>query len=243
LALAACGLALLSAPRIGRAAEETGFYLRGEVAAGWLADAALANAKAHGPDSVLGREDKVKLDTPQLVSIGLGAGYALFPGVRAELSLNDRGKLSLDGRSSSTAATPLKADLKATTGLVTLYLDVADLAVPGGLGGFHPYIGIGGGISWLTLDGISGDHAAGTLELPGGSRRSATWAVGLGTGIDLTDRLMLDVGYRFVDMGTLATRGGQARLTTPAGTFVAPSDPLEIAPRFHEAYVGLRYSF
>lgn len=70
-------------------------------------------------------------------------------------------------------------------------------------------------------------------QLPTRDRTEFAWSVGAGGSIDLTDRLVMDAGYRFINLGK-ATSGYSS------GTF-----PEEINANItaHELWLGTRYKF
>ncbi|MBI3673672.1 MAG: outer membrane beta-barrel protein, partial [Rhizobiales bacterium] len=94
------------------------------------------------------------------------------------------------------------ADLSLTTATGNLYFDIpTSMAIT-------PYLGAGVGYSWGSVSG-------------GGSNKNGlTAALMAGLGVNLSDNMTLDVGYRFVDV------------------FATGSNPKE-----HQVLVGLRYQF
>jgi opacity protein-like surface antigen len=65
--------------------------------------------------------------------------------------------------------------------------------------------------------------------LPGDDKVSFAWALMAGFGYQLTDRAILDVGYRYIDMGS-------AQSSNVGGTRLEVDDM-----RAHEIKIGLRY--
>lgn len=94
----------------------------------------------------------------------------------------------------------------------------------GQFGAFRPYVGAGVGVAF---------HHLGSVDLPigssSGNSTSFAWNAQAGVVFDLTDRLALDVGYRYVDLGK-AKSGGPLPFKVDDITA-------------HEARIGLRYSF
>ena len=145
-------------------------------------------------------------------AIDLGIGCRVIDSVRIEFNGGYRFKTDY------TSDDPLDADVESFTGMVNAWWDVY------GVGGWKPYVG--GGIGFAVHDINS--------RAPFGSHGSATdatfaWQLGAGVGIDVTDHLTLDIGYRFTDLGR------------PEGPGATRSNIDDF--QSHEFRVGLRYDF
>jgi opacity protein-like surface antigen len=125
------------------------------------------------------------------VAVGGGVGYRFNDNLRTDLRVDYAGKYSVAPGS----------DMSITTALGNLYFDI-----PTGTA-FTPYLGAGVGYGWAPVS--NGPDKNGL-------------AVGLmaGVGVDLTNNLTLDVGYRFRDIMS------------------SGSDPME-----HQVLAGIRYQF
>jgi opacity protein-like surface antigen len=125
--------------------------------------------------------------------------YQLGGGVGYQYNDNFRTDLTVDWANNFEIAPG--ASIDTTTVLGNLYFDWANDSA------FTPYVGAGVGYGWVNGDGAPDDSG---------------FAYGLtaGVAVDLTDRLALDVGYRFRDIA------------------IDGEDPME-----HQASVGLRFSF
>jgi opacity protein-like surface antigen len=127
--------------------------------------------------------------------------------------------------------------------LANAYLDL------GSWGGFTPYIGAGAGFTWarinqsvkFTLNGLPCQASCGFTD---GSNivtfadfdhnqsnmtYQFAWAVMAGVSIAMTDHALLDVGYRFLDLGTVTG------LSSVTGTSVTQR------VRANEVRAGVRY--
>jgi OOP family OmpA-OmpF porin len=101
---------------------------------------------------------------------GLGVGYAFGPGLRLE------GELSYRTNELDT----FPADVTTTSAMLNAYYDF-------NRGGrFEPYLGLGIGATDVEFDGTPEDVDVG-----------AAWQAMAGVAIGLTDRLDLDIGYRY----------------------------------------------
>ena len=112
------------------------------------------------------------------------------------------------------------------------------------LGEFHgivPYIGAGIGASRNTI------HNFRDVNVPNGgvafahddSRWNLAWALHAGVGIKATDRLTIDLGYSYLDLGDART--GDIVASDGTNTVDNPMHFRDITS--HDFKVGLRYSF
>ena len=76
---------------------------------------------------------------------------------------------------------------------------------------------------------------------PSGEKTDVAFMVGVGTGIVLSKRIVLDLSYRYTDLGRVYTDAGKAYLNNiPAGIDIAETwAPL----RSHGVFAGIRYLF
>lgn len=102
------------------------------------------------------------------VALGGGVGYRFNDNLRTDLRVDYAGPYSVGPG----------ADMHLTTVLGNLYYDIpTNTAVT-------PYLGAGAGYGWGTVSG-------------GNNKDGAAFALMAGVGVDLTDNMALDVGYRF----------------------------------------------
>jgi opacity protein-like surface antigen len=122
---------------------------------------------------------------------GVGAGYRISDTIRTDLRVDYSGGYKV---------TP-GGDMSVTTVLGNLYFDV-----PTGTA-FTPYLGAGAGYGWASIDNAK-------------DKDGLAYALMAGVGVDITDNVALDVGYRFRDVMT------------------SGSDPME-----HQILAGFRFEF
>lgn len=195
--------ALLSAPEVTISSEpvQTGPYLR--------ADIGIAAHRDDGsPDLLItgGRSgfDDDRFDRP--LSGSFGVGDRLTDILRADLTVD-----LFEGRFTGTSADAVggtadyRADMRATGLMANGYVDLATLA------GFTPYIGAGVGATYVDWHDVSMSDVAGTFGRDGEDSWRFTYALMAGASYDLTDRLKLDVSYRYSDIadGTMFTGAGE----------------------------------
>ena len=144
------------------------------------------------------------------------------------------------------ANTHYQANMTAVVGLLNGYWDIANFR------GFTPYVGVGLGfanvrVSDLTAISQSTFTEAGTgdvtLQQTSGyskthSRTNFAWALMAGTSYDLSSNAKLDLGYRYLNMGS-GTSASSSLIDCTCGTV---GQPLKIADLdAHEFRVGVRW--
>ncbi len=130
-------------------------------------------------------------DEDSALAVGGGVGYRFNDNLRTDLRLDWAGDYEVAPG----------ADLSVTTVLGNLYFDMANDTM------FTPYLGAGAGYGWTSNSGGDDDDGA-------------AFALMAGVGIDMTENITLDLGYRFRDV------------------MVSGSDPME-----HQILGGVRIGF
>jgi opacity protein-like surface antigen len=205
--------------------------------------------------------DKVtnaSMENTWLAEAGVGCGWGGSRGVRLEAMLGFRGNRKIEGEpgffQNTTSVTPYAAivppapvdpvvdpyggavdpmhtSLRTYTLMINAYKDL------GTYGGFTPYVGAGIGAAYHQLSDV---YFTGNPNLVnrihGDNDVSLAWSLMAGVGYQISDRAILDVGYRYIDMGKISSqRSDSAGFVNPAVHF----DDLTA----HEVKVGLRYHF
>ncbi len=126
---------------------------------------------------------------------------------------------------------PLHATIRTTTAMVNAYKDF------GNFGGFMPYVGAGVGVAYNQVGEIyfTGNRNL-TNRIEGASKVSLAWSLMAGIGWQVSDRAILDFGYRYIDMGN--ARSGRV----DSAGFVNPAVRIDDLAA-HEFKIGLRYHF
>lgn len=181
-------------------------------------------------------------------AIGLGCGWGGSRGVRVEGMLGYHGARKFDGEpiffnpglpvgSPITDPTPpdqedpLHTDLTSYSFLVNAYKDL------GTYGGFTPYLGAGIGAAYNVMDDVyfTGNPAL-VNQIKGGEDLSFAWALMAGVGYQISDRAILDVGYRYLNLGEVESGN------VDSAGFFNPTVSIDDIDS-HEIKVGLRYHF
>ena len=187
-----------------------------------------------------------KLENSWLGEAGVGCGSGSY-GFRGELMLGARGERKLEGEPAAytvTAVTignppvvtpqpadPLHTTLKTYTAMANVYKDL------GNFGGFVPYLGAGVGAAYHQVGDVyfTGNPLL-VNRIKGANDLAFAWSLMAGVGYQVSDRAILDFGYRYMDLGKAASgRVDNAGFVNPRVNIT------DITA--HEFKVGLRYHF
>jgi opacity protein-like surface antigen len=169
---------------------------------------------------------------------GVGVGYKFNDYLRTDLVLDYETPAKFRG-SLWCQTTPCggggyfdseRVKISAWSGLVNVYAD---------LGNFHgiiPYIGAGAGASYLKTSSVvsSNQNSTGPKYPSGDGKWNFAWALMAGVEYPISDRLSLDLGYRYLNLGD-----AQTGYVTDSYGQSTRMDYKDITA--HEVRVGLRY--
>lgn len=227
-------------------------YIRASVGVDWLKDANFSDdgggpalfGPVNGSD---GRPIGSYGDFDTYVFMEGAAGMRMLPWLRSEFALAYRPGMHYSGQANFIGVTgpqPVSGNADSLSGLVNLYLDINGL--PGvSLGRFQPYVGGGIGFAANWIDKMTyrfpqlANHTYSIV--PSGERTDIAFMITAGTGFELTKRLILDISYRYTDLGRVETSAGTMLMdgAVTAEQIGGTSAPL----RAHGMLVGLRYNF
>lgn len=179
--------------------------------------------------------------------VGGGVGYRFASWLRADATVDYEFKSKFDGKlvcydpvtgghCPDKYGQPAKysysneeAKISALTTLINGYVDL------GTWYGVTPYVGAGVGASRLKVDGYRYTNPSGKSgSQPGGSTWDFSWALMAGLGYNVTENLVIDAGYRYLNLGD-AESGN-------ASGFGASKDKIKFKDiQAHEVRVGFRY--
>ena len=142
--------------------------------------------------------------------IDFGAGYQFNSWFRADATLEYRAGARLQSRYAST--NPVSADFAGPAQYADFYrADIASIvglvngyANLGTWYGFSPFLGAGVGFADNRLSGFIDPSPAGYSN---GSKTSFAWALMAGVDFQVTPNLRLELGYRYLNYGLIATGG------------------------------------
>lgn len=203
-------------------------YVRGDVGYSWSTDPS-AKFTQTDPVTFLFVTDaaSASMDNTWLAGAGFGCGGG-SRGIRGEFMVDWRGDRDI----AATLAAPLggiaHSSVQTTTLMLNGYYDIARFDR------FTPYVGAGVGVAYNRMDDVS--FTALPNVIGGDNRWSLAWSVMAGTGVQLTERTTLDIGYRYIDMGK-----AESGIIDNLG---ATNPKLRIDDlTAHEFKVGLRFAF
>lgn len=220
----ASDLDIINAPEIdvSGSAVAQGWYLRGDLGySGWMKGGKPDYTVYEPGGTVFSNEsfDNARFSKP--FSYGVGMGYQFNNYLRTDLTTDFfngslSGKSNIDAPCSADEASGTscgfnhRADYSATNVMANGYIDLGTYA------GITPYLGAGAGVTYLKWGSMNstafcedGSSAcSGTTytsgKLSGDDSWRFTYALMAGASVDLTNRVKLDLGYRYSD-----TAGGK----------------------------------
>ena len=203
-------------------AETKNWYLRGDVGVGFVsAEPGLAVATPPASVSRAAPPAEWAFDKGAPSSFGMidaGVGYRFNPWLRMDGTLEYRGgdfrsrSRLVDAAFGGTAGAAYadSGRVSSIVGFLNAYFDL------GTYWGFNPFIGAGAGfadnrVSGVTDRGVAyssgGPIAASAGSFAGGSKTNLAWALMAGLGFDLWPGLRLELGYRYLNYGSVAVSG------------------------------------
>lgn len=217
-------------------------YFRADVGYSAASDAGLnwAQTDPVTGDYVTSDVATLNFDNGAFGEVGVGCGSG-SRGLRGEVVLGYHGKRELDGEPSTAwyapggggapEQDPLHTDVTSYTMMLNAYKDL------GNYGGFTPYLGAGIGMAYnKTGDVYFTGNPALVNRIEGDNELSFAWSLMAGVGYQISDRTIIDFGYRYSDLGE--AQSGRV----DSANFVNPRVEIDDLTA-HEFKVGLRYHF
>jgi len=180
--------------------------------------------------------------------VELALGTRLLPWLRTDLSLGYRFAIDYQGNANFLAVgtqQPVSAELESWNGMVNVFVDLAALSGTD-LGRFQPYVGAGVGVALNQLGRMTYLFPENPKKhkfslTPEGERTNFAYRLVVGTGIALSERVMLDLSAYYTDLGEVGTDTGiMAMNNIPAGILI---DETATDWRAFGVGIGLRYDF
>ena len=128
--------------------------------------------------------------------IGVGAGYRFNENFRGEIAYSYRGGYEIidhDG-----AGTAISTKIKSNALFLNGYFDF-----PTNWQKVKPYVGAGVGWANNQLGTVSYVSTFAPSVLVGGTSNNFAWNAGFGLGIEVSKGTIIDIGYRYVDLGKI----------------------------------------
>ena len=183
-----------------------------------------------------------------MVPLELGLGFAVAPAARLEVLVEYRPRFAFKGRAnflSPESRQSVAADLSSFAGMVAAYIDLPGLGVPS-LGPFGPFVGASLGVVRTRIGQTTMTFPATTTIVPGSSWTGLAWMVTAGVAAALSERVTVDLAWRYTDLGAVHTGRGAGRVIWRDGS--REPLPLDLAPTRarlagHGIRLSVRYSF
>ncbi|CCV10988.1 outer membrane protein [Mesorhizobium sp. STM 4661] len=223
------------APVYEQPAEYGGWYIRGDIDYHWskFRGADYTTYSADAPQNP-GSFDSGKLKSA--FSAGAGVGYQINQYFRTDLTADWMSKSKFRGSTSGFCGelqTPCTSvDTSSYSAMLLLANAYVDI---GTWRGVTPYVGAGIGGAWVKWDTLQNSDDDGNFEHRGGKGWRFAYAAMAGASYCLTDRVKLDVGYRFSHIN------GGKMFDYASDSNVGPGYDNGI--NVHEVRGGLRYQF
>lgn len=169
-------------------------------------------------------------------SVGAGVGYQVSKYLRTDLTFDYLFKSDFNGQTSGwCGAVPcVSSDRSSYSAMLMLANAYVDL---GTYHGFTPYVGAGIGGAYVKWDDLHNTIGTTTTVHAGAKGMRFAYALMAGTSYCVTDKVKLDVGYRY------------SRISGGRMFELSPNGPGGAGPGFdkgisiHEGRAGLRYQF
>lgn len=226
------------APRVYHSGGVSRCYIRGDV--GYSVGGTSASAEMDSPNYATQGSGDEDLDNAWLGEIGVGCGSG-SRGFRGDLTLGYRGERDITGLKLDTPGVhfpgTFATKVSTLTAMANLYYDF------GKMRNIVPYVGVGIGVAHHNMGDVSFALNAGSPvnNLQGSSQTNFAWALMAGAAYQISHRTVLDVGYRYIDMGDVKSQRGNMCNTCVGG---GSQDRLSVDDiTAHEFKVGLRIHF
>lgn len=174
---------------------------------------------------------------------GLGIGIDRGRWLRFDVTGEYRGKWGFNahdryingpcGTPGNCGTNEYNANIESWVGLANAYVDF------GNFGGFTPYVGAGVGFAHVSVNGMTDVNVPnnGFAYAADNSETNFAWAIHAGLSYDVTDRVAIDLGYRYLNIGDISSgQFNDFNLANP------PSGGLEIDDvESHDLMLGIRF--
>lgn len=197
------------------------FYIRADIAHGWGSETT---------SDVSGTGVGLSGQTGTSLAYGGGVGYRFLDWLRGEVTYTYRGGYVFDA---PFVITNIRSERRSHAFMVNAHVDVARAAGVD-FGMFEPYVSAGVGVAVNRVDSQRASFGPIFIGLSGDTTRASfAWQLGFGTGIRLSRNMVLDLGYRYVDLGTARTNSTNIfGLTLPE---------FRSSQQSHEVGIGFRF--
>lgn len=182
----------------------------------------------------------------------LAAGRQLLPWLRTEIALTYRFHMDYAGnanflapKANPSSNQPVSARADSLSGMLNLFIDINGFFEQNKFWRFQPYLGGGMGLAHNRIGEMTflfPDNATHKISItPSGNKTNVAFMMAVGTGITITEKIILDISYRYFDLGRVETDPGIMYMNhTAAGIAINGTESRLCS---HGLAVGLRYHF
>ncbi|MBI5604523.1 MAG: hypothetical protein HY879_14345 [Deltaproteobacteria bacterium] len=236
--------------------EAEGLYLRGGMGLEWAlsADFQDKNPGATNPPALFGeasgsdgRPIAARGGFGRIPLLEMALGLKVLPWLRTDISLAHRFDMNYSGQANFRNVPgdqPVSTQATSTSGLVNIFVELSEL-LDIQLGPLKPYLGGGLGLAYNRLDQVKFLFPGLTRHkitlTPSGENFNPAFMLTVGTGWVLSKHLVLDVAFRYCDLGRVSTDPGRAFMNhVPSGIEI---DSIHSLLSTQGLFLGLRYYF
>lgn len=177
-------------------------YVRGDIGGAFPAFDRFKSDNPDAANSLLPPGGRIVGDADATEAFDIGAGTRLTPYLRWDATLSYIPSMRFSGGDNIGAGSVETANIDSLVGMINGYVDLAGLA-PGMFGPFQPYVDGGVGAASNHIGNMGSTLAGG--QIFGNTDTSFAWGLGAGVGIGLTHNTVLDISYRYLDLGEVRT--------------------------------------
>ena len=134
--------------------------------------------------------------------VEVGLGYVATPGLRLETSIAYRPRFTFEGTANflqTDALQPVSADQQSASGMVAAYMDIT------AFGPFRVFAGTGTGLHFVDISEFQMTFPRTQTFVPDGRRIDFAIMLVAGVATSLTEKITLDLAWRYVDWGIVET--------------------------------------
>ncbi|HET7594688.1 MAG TPA: outer membrane beta-barrel protein [Stellaceae bacterium] len=208
-----------------------GLYLRVDGGGAFSAETNFKDTNFETP--TLGDGARLTGDSGSTALGDVGIGARFLPFFRADVTASYLPSLKFSGDDNFGTGSVNTAKIHSGVVLVNAYFDFPVLTIFGPL---QPYFDIGLGAARNKIDTMNSTFIGGSIA--GHTETDVAGSVGVGVAIPLGDHALLDLAYKFIDLGEVQT--GQVISATFPGT---GSSPIKADLSVHTLTAGLRFLF
>ena len=153
-------------------------------------------------------------------ALAAGLGYIAGPAARFEIVVEFRPRLHFEGRANflqPDRRQTVTAGLSSVSTMLAGFLDLPGLGLPK-LGPLEPFLGAGADLVRTRIGATRMMFPRTTTIVPGAIRTGFAWMATLGVATALSERVTLDLAWRYTDLGTVHTGRGEGRVVWRDGS-------------------------